>query len=381
MAIDILFIIMATFGFYFGFSFGLMKVALMVLSLCLAVLAAMAFTPMTTNIIIDTFEVNSVFLPFVAFLVTLLIVLMLARIITKLIEETVDNKRFDMISQVIGGLVMGLVFTLLYSVLVIFFGQAGVVKLIFNKEGKATFEDTEIQLVASGKSLGIAISDTIYMRRDGDNNSYQFMSSEETGAASLNFGFSRVMENEYMGFVRDNSQQWDMLPGDTVHIRAKGQLYLMVEEEMRCFCDSSFLIESHSNTIHFQCTDDYLAAKSTTSFFYKYIEVIPQRGMQLMKGMAPFIKNFVNYMTIALERLDDKMQSKDSPINVYSKEDTKEAVQPVEEESLLEPEEEMSDTLNISIDTTNIPSPEPTIDTVSNQEEIEPEEEDVEYEG
>ena len=47
MAIDILFIIMAAFGFYFGYTFGLMKVALMVVSLGFATFSAMAFTPMT----------------------------------------------------------------------------------------------------------------------------------------------------------------------------------------------------------------------------------------------------------------------------------------------------------------------------------------------
>ncbi|BDS14175.1 CvpA family protein [Aureispira anguillae] len=383
-AVDILFIIMAAFGFYFGFSFGLMKVALMVLSLAFAVLTAMAFTPMTTNIIIDTFNIDTVFLPFIAFFITLLIVLMLARILTKLIEETVDNKRFDIISQVVGGLVMGIIFTLLYSVLVIFFGQAGVVKLIFNDEITAVQTDRDIRLVAPAKRTGLP--DTIYMKIDDDHNPYKFKGrkekKEDEGAASLSFGFKHIETNTYRGYVGTTKQQWDILPEDTVRVKSGGQLYLMIEDQMRCFCDSTFLVESVNNTIKFQCMDDYLAAKSTTSFFYKYIEVIPQRGTQVMKGIAPFIKEFLDYMSIALERLNEQKVPKDKPINVYSEEEHKNVVQPVEEYETPEPDLQPRDSLEFANDSINQPTISPTKDTISNTEESDDEpEEEVEYEG
>jgi hypothetical protein len=65
--IDIFFIVMVAFGFYFGFTFGLMKVVLFVVSLSIAVLTAMVFTPVVSRLIIDTFQVDSAFLPFIAF--------------------------------------------------------------------------------------------------------------------------------------------------------------------------------------------------------------------------------------------------------------------------------------------------------------------------
>jgi len=332
MAVDVLFIIMAAFGFYFGFSFGLMKVVLGVLSLISGVLAAMAFTPMTTNIIIDTFEVDSVFLPFIAFLVTLLIVLMLARIVTKLIEETVDNKRFDIISQVIGGIITSFIFTLLYSVLVLFFGQARVIELVFNQKYQVTRTQQNPKLVVPAR-LGLGNPDTIYVNIDEDHNTYRFAPDETNSgkSASLGIRFEPIQGNKYVGYIGGEAQDWAISSEDSVRVKSSGQLYLMVEDEIRCFCDSTFLVTSINDTMDFECLDDYLAAKSATSFFYKYIEVIPQRGTQLMKGMAPFIKTFLDYMSVALERLDKGVQNSKTPIKVYSGEDNKEVVQPVVE--------------------------------------------------
>lgn len=378
MAVDILFIIMAAFGFYFGFSFGLMKVVLAVVSLISGVLAAMAFTPMTTNIIIETFEVDSVFLPFISFLVTLLIVLMLARIITKLIEETIDNKRFDIVSQVIGGVIMVFVFTLLYSVLVLFFGQARVIKLVFNQDYEVTRADINPKLVVPAK-LGLGKPDTIYLKIDGDHNTHRFAPGEGNSekSASLGIQFNPIQGNRYVGSIGSSTQNWEILPEDSVRVKSSGQLYLMVEDKMRCFCDSTFLITSINDTMHFECFDDYLAAKSATSFFYKYIEVIPQRGTQLMKGAAPFIKHFLDYMSVALERLDKGTQNNKNPINVYSGEDNKNVVQPVVEEEIpsFEPPEE--DTIEFSLDTTNMPTISPPVDTTSEKEEPE----EIDYEG
>ncbi|MBL4649007.1 MAG: CvpA family protein [Aureispira sp.] len=375
-AVDVLFIIMAAFGFYFGFSFGLMKVVLAVVSLISGVLAAMAFTPMTTNIIIETFEVNSVFLPFISFLVTLLIVLMLARIITKLIEETVDNKRFDIISQVIGGLIMGFIFTLLYSVLVLFFGQARVIKLVFNQKYQITRTHINPKLVVPAVPLGLGNPDTIYLKIDEDHNTYRFAPDEEK-AASLSIKFEPIQGNEYIGSIGSSVQDWDISPEDTVRVKSRGQLYLMVEDKMCSFCDSTFLITSINDTMYFECLDDYLAAKSATSLFYKYIEVIPQRGTQLMKGMAPFIEHFLDYMSVALERLDNGVQNNKNPINVYSGKDNKDVVQPVDEEEMPNFEPLEKDTLEFSLDTTNMPTIKPPVDTTSEQEELE----EVDYEG
>lgn len=380
---------MVAFGFYFGYTFGLMKVGLMVISLSFAVLAAMAFTPMTTNLIVDTFNVESVFLPFASFLVTLLVVLMLARIMTKLIEETADKKRFDKISQVIGGFVMSLVFTILYSVLITFFGQAKVIDLVFNRDAIATSQNGEIKLVILGKGKGFRNLDSILMVISSDDMYYAFKGKEDSGACSLNFGFNKMVGGRGQAYLRGQKsgkpQKWNILQGDTIVINSGAEIYLMVDKNMKCFCDSTFLIEASNDTIFFQCMDKYLFSKSTNSIFYKYIEIIPKRGAQLMEGAAPFIEEFLDYMSIALERLDKGESYPQKPINVSSTDEHKYPVERIIEDKYIDVDtikEELleSDSIYYSIDTSNLPSITPTRDTTS-EEYGEEKEEEVEYEG
>lgn len=124
MIIDVLFIIMITFGFYFGFVFGLIRVVIFLILFLLAIAASMRFTPVIEILIKDTFELDSPFLPFVSFAITLIGLLLIVRIMTKLLSGIIDNKRFNRISQAIGGLMMCLVFTFLYSVLIDFFSKS-----------------------------------------------------------------------------------------------------------------------------------------------------------------------------------------------------------------------------------------------------------------
>lgn len=382
MAVDILFIIMAAFGFYFGFTFGLMKAVLAVISLIIAIAVAMGSTPMMTNLMSETFQLDTVFLPFIAFGVTLLVVLMLARIVTKLIEETVDNKQFNLISQIIGGIMMALVFTLLYSVLVIFFGQAKVLDLVFNDDAVVAASERPIKLVIPVReAVDGRNRDTLYVKIEEEPNEYPFstasnVEADENASIALNMGFELNVYGEYQAYIGSRQQHWDIFVGDTVQVRATQQIYLMVEEEMRCFCDSVLLIEAIGDTIYFDCTDDYLAAKSNKSRLYPYIEVIPRRGTQLIKGVAPFLQDFIDYMGLALERINKRDQNRKRPKNVFSNEKSTQPVQPVEE-SIDPPgefEPELAPPVPTEIDTFLEPEDEPLLeeDSLSN--------ENVEYE-
>ena len=399
MAIDILFIIMAAFGFYFGYTFGLMKVALMVVSLGFATFSAMAFTPMTTELIIETFHINSVFLPFVAFLITLLVVLMLARIVTKLIEETVDGKQFDIISQVVGGLVMAFIFTLLYSVLVTFFGKAHVIDLVFNQETIVTSVDKNIKLAVPAKVFGEP--DTIELRVK--DNRYKFAgtkSPEGVSAVNLPVDFDLFSDGSYLAYVKGKrtEDRVDLLPNDTVYFKASGRLELSVQHrkkktgtlvgtnpnELICFCDSTFLVTAQNDTLLFHCMDKYLSAQNTTSIFYKYIEVIPKRGYQILEGLAPFVESFFKYMSVALERLDAGELHGKKPINSYSPDENKTPAVPSDDGSVFEE----NDTLNTNVFEDSLPAypdsvetPLPDSSTIPEEPEEENEDEPVEYEG
>jgi uncharacterized membrane protein required for colicin V production len=128
MAIDIMFIIMAAYGFYFGYAYGLIKVVIFLLSLLVALAVSMYITPSTARLIQETLQVESALLPFVAFVISLVGIMLVARIVFKLLEENINNKQLNQMTQGIGGLLMAMFFIFLFSVLVTFFSKAHVIK-------------------------------------------------------------------------------------------------------------------------------------------------------------------------------------------------------------------------------------------------------------
>lgn len=297
MAIDIFFIIMAAFGFYFGIAFGLIKVVLLVLSILGAVLAAMRFTPMVADLIRETFEVESLFTPFFAFLATLLLVLLLARMLTQMVIESVNQVRLDKASRVIGGLFMMLFFTLLYSVLVTFFGQAHIIDLVFNDEIVLSKEASNIQVRSANTSASKrgVVQDTIAVHVYADT-SYYF------------YGQVMLSPHKKGLSIQSNKHRFELSIKDTTILRTKRELHIFATNQLQCFCENDLMLIPQSDAVLFKCTDDYLSAKHLTSFFYPYIEIIPKKGTYVLKVLAPFIQEFVDYMGIALNRLEHGVQ-------------------------------------------------------------------------
>ncbi len=121
MAIDIFFGIMLIWGFIFGYVHGPIKVFLTLISVILSLLAAMRFTQLTAQLIRETFQTRSPYLPFLAFVITLVTVLFVGRILSKIIEEGfLKSARLSWIVQLISALLTSATFTFLFSVLVEF---------------------------------------------------------------------------------------------------------------------------------------------------------------------------------------------------------------------------------------------------------------------
>ena len=344
---------MATFGFYFGYTFGLIRLALVLFSFLFATVAAMSFTPTTSSIIRETFGVESVFLPFIAFGVTLLVVLMLARIVTKLIEETLTSERFEVLSRIIGGGLMALLFTLLYSVLVIFFGKSGVLPLIFNEEITITPKDGTLQLGIPPKPIAsIGRSDTLLLALSSD--SMHVFSSKE-GSVGLKLGILPLAKETYQAYVNNKGRSWTIAVGDTIFINGTRQLVVQDQKAVRCFCDSAFLAYAEKSSLVVRCTDPIFSAKSATSIFYPYIEIIPKTGNQLMNGLRPLIYDFVEYMEVALDRVE-RQPKPNTVIDTYDGTENRPSVEP-----------QLEDPLPPALDSIPVVTPSTTIDTTADE--------------
>ena len=293
-AIDLFFIVMAAFGFYFGYTFGLMKVLLWCASFAISILVSMAFTPMITNLIDNTFNLDSLLLPFVAFFITACVILLFVRIFTKIIEEAVEKKRGNFISQLVGALGMSLCFTILYCVLITFFGQAGVINLVFNQDIKVAKSEKFVRLGVSDLTIGTP--EPILVKIHDVDKPYKFL-------GDLRFG-----SNKYRTYFGGVDSEFEISPTDLISFNSKARvsIYKGTDKEVICFCDSTFLVSAQKDSIFFNCLDQFQSSQRGTSLLYQYIQVVPTRCSQLIQGLAPFVNNFIEYMSVAIDRLNNR---------------------------------------------------------------------------
>jgi len=122
MAIDIMFGIMVLIGFYIGFSRGIIKTVLSVLSLVFGLMAGFKFAgPMTTFLKQSTGQDTPLMFA-VGFLLSFAIVMILIRMFAKALEGVLEAANINIINQILGGLITAFVMVLLYSFL-LWFGE------------------------------------------------------------------------------------------------------------------------------------------------------------------------------------------------------------------------------------------------------------------
>lgn len=123
MVIDIIFFISAAYGFYVGYSKGIIKTVFSTLSIVLGLMAAMKFSPYMTSFLEDTFSRSP--LMFVAgFVLTFVGVMLLVRLLAKTIEGVFKTIKINVINKIAGGIFMSGFFILLFSILVWFGNEA-----------------------------------------------------------------------------------------------------------------------------------------------------------------------------------------------------------------------------------------------------------------
>jgi len=123
MVIDIIFFISAAYGFYVGYSKGIIKTVFSTLSIILGLMAAMKFSPYMTSFLEDTFTKSP--LMFIAgFVVTFVGVMLLVRLLAKTVEGVFKTIKINAINKIAGGILMSGFFILLFSILVWFGNEA-----------------------------------------------------------------------------------------------------------------------------------------------------------------------------------------------------------------------------------------------------------------
>jgi membrane protein required for colicin V production len=131
MVIDIIFAVSAAWGFYVGFSRGIVKTIFTVLSVVFGLIMALRFGPQVTGLLESAFSKNP--LMFIAgFLITFVGTMMIIRLFARFIEGALQTANINFINQTIGGLFMAALFTLIYSALLWFADKSQ----LLSNEGK-----------------------------------------------------------------------------------------------------------------------------------------------------------------------------------------------------------------------------------------------------
>jgi membrane protein required for colicin V production len=120
MAIDVLFLAAAAYGFFLGFKEGIVNTVFRTLSIFFALMAAFKFSPYVTEVLEKSFQVYNPLMFIGGFIVTYFLTTWILRFAGDLVTQTMEVAHINLPNQIIGGTVLAGIFTILFSLLVWF---------------------------------------------------------------------------------------------------------------------------------------------------------------------------------------------------------------------------------------------------------------------
>ena len=141
MVIDVVFIVMALWGFYLGFTRGIIRTIFTIISVVFGLMMAFRFGPDVTHLLERTLTDNA--LMFIAgFLITFVGTMFIIRLFARFLEGALESANINFINQGIGGMFLSGLLILLYSVL-LWFGDRSHLINETAKEESQTYEYLE----------------------------------------------------------------------------------------------------------------------------------------------------------------------------------------------------------------------------------------------
>lgn len=120
MIIDIICLVVALYGFWIGYSRGIIKTVLTLVSVLFGFMAAAKFSPTVSHMLQDLIQASGAIMLPAAFVLTFIMTLALFRLLANGLESMLEAVNINFINQIMGGAISMLFFLFLYSVLVSF---------------------------------------------------------------------------------------------------------------------------------------------------------------------------------------------------------------------------------------------------------------------
>jgi membrane protein required for colicin V production len=213
LILDILFIITMLWSLYFGFVNGPIKVFLYIISLIVAVVAAMVFTPTVAQLLRETFVTQSAYMPFLALVLTFVTILSVMRLISNMLLSVAEGGYINSAVQGIGSILMVLIYAFFFSTLTTFFIAAQVIDPV-KMENNSVFYKHIKEIPSYGKAFLKATTPFV----DG------FIDYINRSIAQLNDGgrrpnrFTPVEENQDSFDINDKPMNFDL---DSIKVSPK----------------------------------------------------------------------------------------------------------------------------------------------------------------
>ncbi len=155
MGLDIIVVLIVAFGFYAGFSRGLVKTAFDTMSLVIGILAAMILSSFTQDLLESMFNISETFTYLISVVITFIVVMAAIRFIGRRIEDILEAANINIINKLAGGVLQGAFFAFLLSMLIWTLGNYNIMKPE-TRENSVTYPYLE-PLPEAGKSVFVAV--------------------------------------------------------------------------------------------------------------------------------------------------------------------------------------------------------------------------------
>ncbi len=126
MIIDILLLLVIAYGFYLGFTRGIIKTIFSILAYIVGLIAAIKFSPAMTDLLEATFNTNSPFMYIAGLIVSFVLTMFLFRLLARGLEGILETVHVNIINQVAGGALLSAFMILVYSLLLWFADSSGI---------------------------------------------------------------------------------------------------------------------------------------------------------------------------------------------------------------------------------------------------------------
>ncbi len=143
MIIDILFLIIAGWGFYQGYSRGIIKTVFTVFSIVFGLMVAFKFSPAATRFIETAFHSNSPLNFLAGFLLSFVLTMLIIRMTAQFFEKTLQAANINAINKFAGGVLLGAIYTLIFTLL-LWFGEQSHIITAENSKDSLTYPQLRV---------------------------------------------------------------------------------------------------------------------------------------------------------------------------------------------------------------------------------------------